>query len=60
MIASDDDLKAAREAVTNLQQILAAARKCHPSGEYRTMSAPILLELQERTHEILEYLSPWG
>ena len=59
MIANDEDLKAAQEAVISLQQILVAARKSHPAAEYRTMSAPILLELQERTHEILKYLSPW-
>ncbi len=57
MIITDEDLKAAQEAVVNLQEIFAAARKVHPPTEYRAMSVPILLELQERTHGILEYLS---
>jgi hypothetical protein len=57
MIATDEDLKVAQTAVGNLQQILVAARKAHPPAEYRAMSAPILLEMQQREQEILEYLS---
>jgi hypothetical protein len=57
MIANDEDLKAAQKAVGNLQQVLVAARKAHPAAEYRAMSEPILLELQQREQEILEYLS---
>jgi hypothetical protein len=57
MITNDNHLKMAQEAVSNLQQILVAARKAHLPAEYRAMSAPILLELQQRAHEILEYLS---
>lgn len=57
MIATDEDLKVAQTAVGNLQQILVAARKTHPPVEYRAMSAPILLEIQQREQEILEYLS---
>jgi hypothetical protein len=48
MIGPDEDLKAAREAVANFAGTLAAARKVHPSTEYRAMSAPTLVELQER------------
>ena len=57
MIATDEDLRAAQKAVGNLQQILVAARKAHPPAEYRAMSAPILLEIQQRDQEILQYLS---
>lgn len=46
MIENDEQLKAAQEAVRNLQQILLAARKVHSAIEYRAMSEPILLELQ--------------
>lgn len=60
MIATDEDLKVAQRAVGNLQQILVAARKAHPPAEYRAMSAPILLEIQQREQEILEYLSRAG
>ncbi len=37
--------------------MLLAARKVHNQQEYRLMSAPILLELQQREQEILAYLS---
>jgi hypothetical protein len=57
MIQNDEQLKAAQEAVHNLQQILLAARKVHGATEYRAMSEPILLELQQREQEILTYLS---
>jgi hypothetical protein len=57
MITNDEDLKTAQQAVANLQQVLVAARKAHPPGEYRSMSAPILLEIQQREQEILDYLS---
>jgi hypothetical protein len=57
MIQNDEQLQLAQEAVRSLQRILVAARKVHTSTEYRAMSEPILLELQEREHEILTYLS---
>ena len=37
--------------------VLLAARKVHSPHEYRLMSAPILLELQQREQDILAYLS---
>jgi hypothetical protein len=57
MIKNDEQLTAAQEAVRNLQQVLLAARKVHTAAEYRAMSEPILLELQQREQEILTYLS---
>jgi len=57
MITNDQQLRAAQEAVENLQRILLAARKAHSPHEYRLMSAPILLELQQREQDILAYLS---
>ncbi len=57
MIANDQQLQAAQEAVENLQRVLLAARKVHSPHEYRLMSAPILLELQQREQQILAYLS---
>jgi hypothetical protein len=57
MIQNDEQLQLAQEAVRSLQRILVAARQVHTSTEYRAMSEPILLELQEREHEILTYLS---
>ena len=57
MIANDQRLQVAQAAVENLQRVLLAARKAHSPHEYRLISAPILLDLQEREHEILAYLS---
>ena len=57
MIETDDQLKVAQKAVENLQHVLLAARKVHSQQEYRLMSAPILLELQQREQEIIVYLS---
>ena len=53
MIANDQQLQVAQAAVENLQRVLLAARKVHSPHEYRLMSAPILLELQQREQEIL-------
>ena len=57
MIENDHQLRVAQKAVENLQHVLLAARKAHNPQEYRLMSAPILLELQRREQEILEYLT---
>ena len=57
MIINDEQLQLAQAAVENLQRVLLAARKVHSPHEYRSMSAPILLELQRREQEILAYLS---
>jgi hypothetical protein len=57
MIDNAQQLKVAQQAVENLQHVLLAARKAHSPREYRSMSAPILLELQRRKQEILEYLA---
>ena len=57
MIENDHQLRTAQDAVGNLQKVLLAARKVHPPDEYRAMAEPILLELQRREQEVLEYLS---
>ena len=57
MIRNDEQLKAAQEAIFNLEKVLLEARKVHSSEEYRSMSEPILLEIQHREHDILIYLS---
>jgi hypothetical protein len=57
MIANDQQLQTAQAAVENLQRVLLAARKVHTPHEYRLMSAPILLELQQWEQDILAYLS---
>ena len=57
MIKNDEQLKKAKEAVRNLEMILEKSRKVHSPLEYRAMSEPILLEIQQRENEIIRYLS---
>jgi hypothetical protein len=57
MIRTDDQLTQAQQAILNLQRILLQARKTHSPKEYRSMSEPILLEIQQREQEIVAYLS---
>jgi len=57
MIHNDEQLKAAQQAIFNLEKVLLEARKVHSAEEYRSMSEPILLQIQQREHEILAYLS---
>lgn len=57
MIENDQQLRMAHESIGNLQKVLLAARKVHTPDEYRSLAEPILLELQQREQDILEYLS---
>lgn len=57
MIKNDKQLKKAKESVRNLESILEKARKVHSPSEYKAMSEPILIELQQRESEIIQYLS---
>jgi hypothetical protein len=57
MIANDQQLQVAQTAVKNLQCVLLAVRKVYSPDEYRLMSDPILLELQQWEQDILAYLS---
>ena len=57
MILNDDQMLVAQQAVANLGNVLLAARKVHSSGDYVRLAEPILLEVQRREQDILEYLS---
>ncbi|MGD0436235.1 MAG: hypothetical protein ABSB86_07210 [Bryobacteraceae bacterium] len=57
MIETDEQMLLAQQCVANLRTILLEARKVHWSEDYRRLAAPILLEVQQREQEILEYLS---
>jgi len=57
MITNDEQLKKAKEAVRNLETILEKARKVHAPSEYKALSEPLLIELQQRESEIIQYLS---
>jgi len=47
----------AQQCIANLRKILLGARKVHSRQDYARMAEPILLEVQQREQEILEYLS---
>ena len=57
MIQTDDQMLLAQQSVGNLRTILLEARKVHSRQDYTRMAEPILLEIQQREQEILEYLS---
>ena len=57
MIQTDDQMLIAQQCVSNLHRILLEARKVHSRQDYFRMAEPILLEIQQREQEILEYLS---
>lgn len=57
MIQSDDQMLLAQQCIANLWRILLEARKVHSRQDYARMAEPILLEVQQREQEILEYLS---
>ena len=57
MIQTDEEMEKAQQGVLNLKKVLLEARKVHSPQDYRVMAEPILLELQQREQEILEYLS---
>jgi hypothetical protein len=47
----------AQQCIGNLRRILLEARKVHSRQDYARMSEPILLEVQQREQEIVEYLT---
>ena len=57
MIQTDDQMLLAQQSIANLRRILLEARKVHSRQDYTRMAEPILLEIQQREQEILEYLS---
>lgn len=57
MIQTDEQMLAAQQCVANLKDVLIKARKVHPPQDYLRLAEPILLEVQQREQEILEYLS---
>jgi len=57
MIQTDNEMLLAQHCVGDLRRILLEARKVHSQQDYTRMAEPILLEIQQRELEILEYLS---
>ena len=57
MIQTDDQMLLAQQCINNLITVLLEARKVHSLQDYMRMAEPILLEVQQREQEILEYLT---
>jgi hypothetical protein len=57
VIQTDDQMLIAQQCVGNLRKILLEARKVHSRQDYSRLAEPILLKIQQREQEILEYLS---
>ncbi|HJZ96723.1 MAG TPA: hypothetical protein VKE70_09445 [Candidatus Solibacter sp.] len=57
MIHTDEEMLVADQCVSNLKRVLLEARKVHPPQDYLRLSEPVLLEIQQREQEILQYLS---
>jgi hypothetical protein len=47
----------AQQCIGNLRRVLLEARRVHSRQDYARLAEPILLEIQAREQEILEYLS---
>jgi hypothetical protein len=56
VIQTDDQMLLAQQCVASLRSILLEARKVHSPQDYSLLAEPILLEIQQRQQEILEYL----
>ena len=48
MIRTDTELHTAQECIANLERVLLEAKRTHTPAQYRVLSAPILMELQQR------------
>ena len=57
MIRTDEQMLLAQQCVTNLRKVLLEARRTHSPQDYQRLAEPILIEVQEREFQILEYLS---
>ncbi len=57
VIQTDDQMLRAQQCIANLRKILLKVRTVHSRPDYARMAEPILLELQHRGQEIIEYLS---
>jgi hypothetical protein len=57
MIQTDDQMLLAQRCIGNLGRVLLEARRVHSRQDYARLAELILLEIQSREQEILEYLS---
>jgi len=57
MITSDAQLRQAQTDIQTIWHFLEAARATHAPLDYQRLAVPYLLQLQERQHEVVEYLA---
>ena len=57
MIQTDEQMLLAQQCTVNLRRIVLEARKVHTRQDYTRMAEPMLLEIQRREQDILDYLS---
>jgi hypothetical protein len=57
VIQTDEEMLVEQRCVANLRTVLLEARKVHSLQDYLRLAEPILLEIQKREQEILEYLA---
>ena len=57
VIRTGEQMLHAQQCIGSLRRILLEVRKVHSRQDYARMAEPILLEVQQREQEILEYLS---
>ena len=57
MIHNEKELRVTQKAIENLISILIQTKKTHSADDYQVLSAPILIELQQRQDEVIVYLA---
>ena len=57
MIQNDEQLHQAQADIQKLWRFLESARQPHAAVDYERLTAPYLLQIQDRQQEILDYLS---
>jgi hypothetical protein len=57
VIQTDEQMLLAQQCIADLRTVLLKARKVHSSLDYTRLAEPILIEIQQREQDILEYLS---
>ena len=56
MIHTDEQMLLAQQCINSLGRALLEARKTHSRLDYLRLAEPILLEIQQREQETIEYL----
>ena len=57
MIKNDTKLHQAQADIQKLWKFLERSRETHTTVDYERLATPYLVQIQERQHEVLDYLS---